>query len=145
MAGAAIRVIGIDTSLRSSGVAVIEKPRQRDVPVEYESSSRRPLLRCRMFKSSISAGRPVTRTKPMSRRWKEIFFCKNVKTSVALGEPAEWRCGVALSGILTTSMASQGEAAVVGYGAASKSRCAKWSVAAVNKDIRTKMQETRLQ
>lgn len=124
MSGKTIRVLGVDTSLRSTGVAVVESVGSRLVPVEYgtlRNPARLPLSRCL---EAISRGirELVERTKPHEAALEGIFYCRNPKTAVILGEAR----GAAIAacagyGLPVYEYAPRRvKQAVVGYGSASK-------------------------
>lgn len=82
------RVLGIDTSVRSSGVAVVEARGSLLSSVEYGRITNRPavsLSQC-LLRIYGSIGELITRSKPQAAAIEGIFFCKNVKTAVMLGE-----------------------------------------------------------
>jgi crossover junction endodeoxyribonuclease RuvC len=88
MAANATRVLGVDTALRSSGVAVVESRSGRLIPIEYgliQHPAGWPLSRCLMSLQKGVASL-IARTRPQAAVIEGIFFCKNVRTAVTLGE-----------------------------------------------------------
>ncbi len=121
-----MRVLGIDTSLRSSGVGVVEAAGSRLAAVEYgrvRNADRLPLSAClRRLDEEVRA--LIARTQPAEAAIEDVFFCKNVRTAVTLGEAR---------GVVIAACAGAGipvyeyaprrvKQAVVGYGAADKSQ-----------------------
>jgi len=122
-------VLGIDTALRSSGVAVVESSGSRLAPVEYgtlRNPARRPLSRCL---DTIAGGirELIERTEPQEAALEGIFYCRNVRTAVVLGEArgaaiaACAACGVPVYEYAPRRV----KQAVVGYGSASKEQVRK--------------------
>ena len=129
MAGSARRVLGIDTALRSSGVAVVESSGGRLSAVEYgriANPARRPLSEC-LLTLHRDVGALIERTKPEAAAIEGVFFCKNVRTSVTLGE--------ARGAVITACRAMEVpvfeypprrvKQAIVGFGAAEKDQVRK--------------------
>lgn len=83
-----MRVLGIDTSLRSSGVAVVESLDGRNTALEYgriHNLAKLPLSEClRRIDGGIRE--IIGRTKPDLAAIEDIFFAKNARTSLVLGE-----------------------------------------------------------
>ncbi len=83
-----MRVLGIDTSLRSSGVAVVESLAGRNTALEYgriHNLAKLPLSEClRRIDGGIRE--IIGRTKPDLAAIEDIFFAKNARTSLVLGE-----------------------------------------------------------
>lgn len=119
-----MRVLGIDTSLRSTGLAVVEEKGSRLTAVE--SSAVKLPARCPLSECLVTLGRRVTelmdRARPEAAAIEGVFFCKNARTSLILGEAR---------GAVITACAARGlpiyeyaprrvKQAVVGYGTASK-------------------------
>ena len=119
-----MRVLGVDTSLRSSGVAVIETRGSSLVAVEFgtvTTPARRPLSEClRRLHESLED--LIRRQRPEEAALEGVFFCKNVRTAVTLGHAR---------GVVVSLLALQGipvyeypprrvKQAVVGYGGAEK-------------------------
>lgn len=125
----AVRILGIDTSLRSTGVGIIERHGSAWRLVEAITLSipaSRPLSRClaeidRGITALIEAHHPEVAAV------EGIFYCRNVKTAVTLGEAR---------GVVIAACARAGlpvyeypprrvKQAVVGYGDAEKDQVAR--------------------
>lgn len=83
-----IRVIGIDTSLRSTGFGVIHQVGSRIIPVEFGNiripqSAR--LSEC-LFRISTGIADVARRTGAQAASIEDVFFCKNARTAITLGE-----------------------------------------------------------
>ncbi len=123
------RILGVDSSLRSSGVAMIEARGSELKPVEYgliTNPAGRPLSKCldhlyREITASIARGHPD------AAAIEGVFYCKNVRTAVVLGEAR---------GAVIAACASSGvpvyeypprrvKQAVVGFGGAGKEQMRK--------------------
>ncbi len=83
-----VRVLGVDTSLRSSGIGVIEARGNSYKVVEHGTIKVRQdqlvsecLLRIHDELTAV-----ISRTGPKAVAIEGIFFCKNVRTAVVLGE-----------------------------------------------------------
>ena len=125
----AVRVLGVDTSLRSTGVGVVEGRGNRLSTVEYgtiKTPQSKPLSECLV---SLSAGLTeiIGRTKPSAVALEGIFYCKNVKTAVILGEArgaaiaACAECGLPVFEYAPRRV----KQAVVGFGGAGKEQVRK--------------------
>ena len=83
-----MRVLGIDTALRSTGVGVVESQAGRLRVVEcgrIHTPARRPLSEClRRLQGGLDE--ILGRAGPEAVAIEGIFFCKNVRTAVVLGE-----------------------------------------------------------
>lgn len=83
-----MRVLGIDTSLRSTGVGVVESLAGKMNAVEYgriHNSDRISLSEClRRIDGGIRE--IIERTKPDLAAIEDIFFAKNARTAMVLGE-----------------------------------------------------------
>ncbi len=83
-----MRVLGIDTSLRSTGVGVVDSLAGKTVAVEYgriHNSDRICLSEClRRIDGGIRE--IISRTKPDIAAIENIFFAKNPRTAMVLGE-----------------------------------------------------------
>jgi crossover junction endodeoxyribonuclease RuvC len=85
---ACIRVLGVDTSLRSTGVALVQARGAAYETLEYQlvkNPAGRPLSAC-LEHLSRAISEIVACGKPQAAALEGIFFCKNVKTAVILGE-----------------------------------------------------------
>jgi crossover junction endodeoxyribonuclease RuvC len=119
-----MRVLGVDTSLRSSGVAVIEACGNRLVAVEYgvmKTPAKHPHSEClkRLLNGLADL---IERTAPDAGVIEGSFYCKNVRTAIALGEAR----GTAIAACAAAGLPvyeyspRRVKQALVGYGAASK-------------------------
>lgn len=124
MDSSAFRVLGLDTSLRSTGVGVVEAKGSRLRPVDQGAvkiSPKAPLSEC-LARLDAGIRGIIKHTHPDAAAIEGIFFCRNVKTAVRLGEAR---------GVVIAACASNGiplyeyaprrvKQAVVGYGGADK-------------------------
>ena len=128
-----IRILGIDTSLRSTGVGVVAAAGSRLSAVEYGAIRVSPkvLLSVCLMRLSRELVEIIERTKPEAAAIEGIFFCKNANTAVILGEAR---------GVVIAACAAKGipvyeyaprrvKQAVVGFGAAEKEQVRKMVVA----------------
>ncbi len=116
--------MGMDISLRSSGIAVIEQAGPALKTVEYRLIKNPPGRS--ISESLLNIYRGVTemleRSRPAAAAIEGIFFCKNFKTAVSLGQAR----GAAIAACATTGVPvfeyppRRVKQAVVGYGAAGK-------------------------
>jgi len=88
MSSQTIRVLGIDTSLRSTGVGIVEARGARLSVVEHDNlgmPAKYSLSEClkRLNQGIVEI---IKRGQPETAAIEGIFFCKNVKTAVTLGE-----------------------------------------------------------
>jgi crossover junction endodeoxyribonuclease RuvC len=119
-----VRVLGIDTALRTTGFAVVEAQGSRVRAVEYgliRRDARAPHSEClRHLAQGLTE--VIARAQPTEVAIEGVFFCKNVKTAVLLGEAR----GVAIATCAAHALAvyelapRRVKQAVVGYGAADK-------------------------
>ena len=123
------RVMGIDTSLRSTGVAVVEAVGNRFAAVEYsviKTPPKQPLSVClrRLYEGLSDV---IQRSRPTGVAIEGVFFCKNVKTAVILGEARGAAIAVcAGNGMPIYEYAPRRvKQAVVGYGTATKEQVRK--------------------
>lgn len=124
MAEQMVRVLGIDTAMRTTGFAVIEVQGSRLRAVEYgliRRGDRAPHSEC-LRHLAQGLAEVIGRAGPTEAAIEGVFFCKNVKTAVLLGEAR----GVAIAacsarGLPVYELAPRRvKQAVVGYGAADK-------------------------
>ena len=124
MAETTVRVLGIDTALRTTGFAVIEAQGNRLRAVEYgliRCGAKAPHSEC-LRHLAQGLAEVIARARPTEAVVEGIFFCKNVKTAVLLGEAR----GVAIAtcaaqALLVYELAPRRvKQAVVGYGGAEK-------------------------
>jgi crossover junction endodeoxyribonuclease RuvC len=124
-----MRVLGIDTSLRCTGLGVVETAGSRLAALEYgtlKMPQRLPLSEC--LKGLLEGvGAAVDRTKPDAVAIEGAFFFKNAGTAMILGQAR----GVAIAACAARSVPVYEYAprrvkqAVVGYGAAGKEQVQK--------------------
>lgn len=124
------RIMGIDTSLRSSGIAVIESSGVDMMKtVEYhvvKNPPARPVsdCLCHLFRNLAEI---IERCRPDTAAIEGIFFCKNFKTAVALGQAR----GAAIAACAGAGVPvfeyppRRVKQAVVGYGSAGKDQVRK--------------------
>ena len=124
MATAARRVLGVDTALRSTGIGVVELDGGKLRAVEL-GTVRNP---ARWLLSQCLAGlhrgitEAIDRTRPDAAAIEGVFFAKNVRTSVILGEAR----GAVIAACATAGVAvyeyppRRVKQAVVGFGGAEK-------------------------
>jgi len=126
------RVLGIDTSLRSTGVAVVDAAGSRISAIEYgllKTADKEPLSVCLKQLHRGLTG-IIEKHQPTCVAIEGIFFCKNVKTAVILGEAR----GAAIAACAAHDLPVYEYAprrvkqAVVGYGTASKEQVRKMVV-----------------
>ena len=124
MTDTARRILGVDTALRSTGVAVVEARGQQLGSVEHgliRNAASLPLSTCLMnlHKGIVDM---IARTQPGAVAIEGVFFSRNVKTSVTLGEAR----GVVIAACATAGLPvyeyspRRVKQALVGYGAAEK-------------------------
>jgi len=122
--GAAIHVLGVDTSLRSTGVGVVRADGQRLSAAAYgvlKTSPSRPLTFCLAYLSR-SIGELVERWQPEAVAVEGAFFHKNAGTAMILGEArGTVIAACACRGVPVFEYAPRRvKQAVVGFGGASK-------------------------
>ena len=124
-----MRVIGIDTSLRSTGFGVVETAGSGFKSVECGTISipaSQPHSVC-LDRLGSQLRLAIERTRPVAAAIEGIFFCKNVKTAVILGEAR----GVVIATCAALDLPVYEYAprrmkqALVGYGAAQKEQVAR--------------------
>jgi crossover junction endodeoxyribonuclease RuvC len=119
-----VRVLGVDTSLRSSGVGVVEARGNAFSVIEHgkiKIQQRRPLSEClRRIHEDLTA--VIERTSPQAVAIEGIFYCKNVRTAIVLGEARGVVIAVAaVAGLPVYEYAARKvKKAIVGNGAATK-------------------------
>ena len=123
------RVLGIDTSLRSTGLGVVEASGNRFRAVEH-GTVRAPAS-CRLSEClarlAKGIGETLERTHPDAAAVEGVFFCRNLRTAVTLGHAR----GVALAacaqrGVPVFEYAPRRvKQAVVGFGGAGKEQIAR--------------------
>jgi len=124
-----MRVLGIDTSLRSTGVAVVEAAGSRLVPVEFGVIRNPRELRLSACLDRLSAGirEVIARAQPREVAVEGVFYCRNARTAMVLGEAR----GAAIAACAALGLPvfeyapRRVKQAVTGYGAASKEQVRK--------------------
>lgn len=122
------RILGVDTSLRSTGVGVLLSDGIRHQVCQYgviAAGRTWPLSRClRNLQEELLA--VIEAEKPSVAAIEGIFFCKNVKTAVILGEArGVVIAACAQAGLTVLEYAPRRvKQAIVGRGAADKSQVA---------------------
>lgn len=133
-----MRVLGIDTSLRSTGLGVVEARGNRLSAVcqaVLKVPASQPLSTCL---ARIGAGitAVIERDRPDIVAIEGIFFCKNAKTAVILGEAR----GAAIAACAVRDLPvfeyapRRVKQAVVGHGAAAKAQVRKMVMALLGLD-----------
>ena len=132
MTANAIRVLGIDTSLRSTGLGVVEASGSRMAAVEFgtvRAPARAPLSECltRLFQG---IGEILERVRPQAVAIEGAFFFKNAGTAMILGETRGVAIAAcALRGVPVFEYAPRRvKQAVVGFGGAGKAQVQKMIV-----------------
>lgn len=83
-----MRVLGIDTSLRSTGVGVVDSLAGKMMAVEYgriHNSDRLPLSEC-LRRIDAGIQEVIDRARPELAAIENIFFARNARTAMVLGE-----------------------------------------------------------
>ncbi|MFO1492411.1 MAG: crossover junction endodeoxyribonuclease RuvC [Kiritimatiellia bacterium] len=88
MPPAPVRILGVDTSLRSTGIAVIESDGVRNRALQYgtlRNPPKRSAPEClkHLYEGVMAF---VRETKPTCCAIEGIFYCRNVRTAVILGQ-----------------------------------------------------------
>ena len=120
----AVKTLGIDTSLRSTGVAVVSAEGNRLSALEYGVIKNAPKVRLSECLRNLDCGisEIIARTNPVAVAIEGSFFSKNVKTSMILGQVR----GVAIAACARNNIPVYEYAprrvkqAVVGFGSAGK-------------------------
>ena len=123
-----MRVLGVDTSLRSSGVAVVESQGSKLTAVEYgvvKTPAKRLISEC-LGRLSCGIQDILERTQPDAVAIEGVYFFKNARTSMILGEAR----GVVIAAAAVAKLPVYEYAprkvkqAIVGKGSADKSQVA---------------------
>ena len=127
--GNGMRVLGIDTSLRSTGVGIVDTAGSKLTFIEC-GAIRLPAARSHsecLARIDADLRELIARTKPQAAAIEGIFFCKNVRTAVTLGQAR----GVAIAACAAAGVPvyeyepRRMKQALVGYGAAQKEQVGK--------------------
>lgn len=127
-----LRIIGLDVSLRCTGLGVIERRGGRLLPVEYALVRNKPTVphtAC-LLKLQSELVAMLARTKPDAAAIEGGFFFKNAKTAMILGEAR---------GVVIAACAAAGvpvfeyaprlvKQSLTGFGAAEKEQVARMIV-----------------
>ena len=118
------RVVGIDTSLRSTGIGVVEAAGSRLVAIAHETigiPQRFSHSEC-LLRLSGRVHAIVQKHRPTAVALEGVFFCRNVRTALVLGEArgAVIACCAELKVPIYEYEPRRVKQAVVGNGAASK-------------------------
>ena len=124
-----VRILGVDTSLRSTGFGVVEARGSSFSALDYgvlKSPARDSKSGC-LKRLNEGISEVVERWKPEAAAIEGVFFCKNVKTSVVLGEARGVVIAVcAVAGLAIYEYAPRRvKQAVVGFGSAGKEQVRK--------------------
>ncbi len=123
-----MRILGIDTSLRSTGFGVVESVGSRLQVVRYgiiRNPASRSLSGC-LFTLDQELRAVIAETKPETAAVEGVFFCKNPRTALILGQAR----GVALMACTAAGLPvfehepRRVKQAVVGHGGADKRQVA---------------------
>lgn len=136
MSSTGTRVLGIDTSLRSTGVGVVEAVGSKLKFIECGFLKTKPKWLHSECLKTIADGinTIIEQTKPVAVSIEGFFFYKNAKTAMVLGEAR---------GVVIATCAVRGlpiyeyaprrvKQAVVGYGSAEKEQVAKMVMTLLN-------------
>lgn len=120
------RIVGFDLALRSSGIAVVEVAGASIAAVEYrlvKNPPSRPVSECllALFRGVSDV---LHRCRPSQAAVEGVFFCRNVKTAIALGQARGAAIAAcAMEGVPVSEYSPRRvKQAVVGFGAAGKSQ-----------------------
>ena len=133
-----LRILGVDTSLRSSGVAVVESRGNTLRAVEHgavKTAPRRPVSEC-LGNLHKSIGEIVERARPQAAAIEGIFHCRNVKTAMTLGQARGVVIAVcALAGLPVYEYSPRRvKQALVGHGSADKKQVRKMVMSLLGMD-----------
>ena len=125
----ALTVLGVDTSLRSTGFGVVRQENNRHTALAYGRISNPQALKHSSCLSHIysSIEKLLAEYQPQYAAVEGIFFCKNVKTAVILGEARGAvlaACAAAATPVFEYSP-RRIKQATVGNGAAQKDQVAR--------------------
>ena len=120
------RIVGFDLALRSSGIAVVELAGASIAAVEYclvKNPPTRPVSEC-LLAIFRGVSEVLQRCRPGQAAVEGVFFCRNVKTAITLGQArgaAIVAC--AMAGVPVCEYSPRRvKQAVAGFGAAGKSQ-----------------------
>lgn len=130
------RVLGVDTSLRSSGVAVVQAHGSRLESVEFgliKNPPARSVSQC-LHNLALNIAELIERYHPDAAAVEGIFFCKNIKTVLSLGQAR----GVVLAACAAADVPvyeyppRRVKQSVTGYGNAGKEQVRRMIMAVLN-------------
>ncbi len=124
MAAKKVRVLGVDTSLRSTGLGVVQAEGSSLSAVEHGNvrvASKASLSEA-LFRISDSVKDIIARCEPDAVAIEGIFYCRNVRTAVKLGEARGAVIAACAAGAVPVFEYAPRKIkqAVVGYGGAGK-------------------------
>lgn len=128
-----LRILGVDTSLRSTGYAVVEVRGSRHAAVEFgvvKCPAAWPSSRC-LARLAGEIKAVVERARPSEAAVEGIFYCRNVRTAVVLGAAR----GVVMAMCAAAELPvyeyppRQVKLAAVGHGAAQKAQVGRMMMA----------------
>ncbi len=131
-----MRVLGIDTSLRSTGLGVVEARGSVSTAVEHgrvHNPASLPVSEC-LRRLDVAVREAIARTRPDAAAIEDAFFAKNAHTAMVLGEAR---------GVVIAACASAGlpvfeypprrvKQAVVGFGGAEKTQVRRMVMTILN-------------
>lgn len=133
-----MRVLGVDTSLRSTGFGVVESAGSRLIAVEYGNFRMHRSMKHSECLSGISLGLEdvIERTAVDAVAIEGAFFFKNAKTAMVLGEARGTAIAIcAGKGLPVFEYAPRRvKQAVVGFGGAAKEQVSQMVVRLLNLD-----------
>ena len=139
---AACRVLGVDTSLRSTGIGVVEAEGSRLRVLDFGqivNAAKLPLSRCL---DSLQSGveEVIGKYAPQAVAIEGVFFCRNARTAVTLGEARSVVIAAAArAGIPVFEYAPRRvKQAVTANGAAEKDQVRRMVMALLNMTIKPK-------
>lgn len=124
-----VRVLGVDTSLRSTGVGVVESTRGSLRAIQWgviKNPAKRLHSGCLAFLGT-EIRRVIAEAEPVMVAVEGIFYCKNARTAVVLGEAR----GIVLAACAEANIPvyeyapRRVKSAVLGYGSATKDQMSK--------------------
>ncbi len=139
---AACRVLGVDTSLRSTGIGVVEAEGSRLRVLDFGqivNAAKLPLSRCL---DALQSGVEdvIGKYAPQAVAIEGVFFCRNVRTAITLGEArGVVIAAAARAGIPVFEYAPRRvKQAVTANGAAEKDQVRRMVMALLNMTIKPK-------
>ena len=131
-----LRVLGVDTSVRSSGVGVVEAKGNSLTSIEHGRIKNRAKLPLSECLKNLQTGMTdlIKRTKPDVAAIEGIFYSRNVKTAVTLGHARGVVIAVCASANIPVFEYAprRVKQALVGHGAADKEQVRKMVMVLLN-------------